>query len=80
MSAITPDTVVDLKGLSCPMPVLKTKKALEAVEGGKILQVDLTDAGSKSDLPAMIKRTGNELLAMEENGGVFTFFIKKKSG
>jgi TusA-related sulfurtransferase len=60
------------------MPVLKTKKALDNIEGGKILQVDLTDAGSKSDLPAMIKRTGNELLEMNEADGVYTFYIKKK--
>ncbi len=62
------------------MPVLKTKKALDKIEGGKILQVDLTDAGSKSDLPAMIKRTGNELLEMIEAEGVYTFYIKKKEG
>jgi tRNA 2-thiouridine synthesizing protein A len=78
MSDITPDEVADLKGLNCPMPVLKTKKALDNIDGGKILQVDLTDAGSKSDLPAMIKRTGNELLEMTENNGVYTFYIKKK--
>jgi tRNA 2-thiouridine synthesizing protein A len=80
MSDITPDEVVDLKGLNCPMPVLKTKKALDSIGGGKILQVDITDAGSKSDLPAMIKRTGNELLEMNEDGGVYTFYIKKKEG
>ncbi len=78
MSNITPDEVVDLKGLNCPMPVLKTKKALDKTESGKVLRVDLTDAGSKSDLPAMIKRTGNELLEMTEDAGVFSFFIKKK--
>ena len=44
----------------------------------KYLRVDLTDAGSKSDLPAMIKRTGNELLEMNEADGVYTFYIKKK--
>jgi tRNA 2-thiouridine synthesizing protein A len=80
MSTITPDEIADLKGLNCPMPVLKTKKALDKIEGGKILRVDLTDAGSKSDLPAMIKRTGNELLEMSEADGVYTFFIKKKQG
>ena len=79
MSSITPDEIVDLKGLNCPMPVLKTKKALDKTEGGKILRVDLTDAGSKSDLPAMIKRTGNELLEMTESNGVYSFFIKKKA-
>jgi tRNA 2-thiouridine synthesizing protein A len=59
------------------MPVLKTKKALEALEPGKILRVDLTDIGSKSDVPAMVKRTGNEILRMDEEGGVITFYIKK---
>ena len=78
MSSITPDEVVDLKGLNCPMPVLKTKKALDKTESGKILRVDLTDAGSKSDLPAMIKRTGNELLEMSADAGVFSFFFKNK--
>jgi tRNA 2-thiouridine synthesizing protein A len=80
MSDITADEVADLKGLNCPMPVLKTKKALDNIGGGKILKVELTDAGSKSDLPAMIKRTGNELLEMEEGDGVYTFYIKKKEG
>jgi len=80
MSNITPDEVVDLKGLNCPMPVLKTKKALDNAGGGKILRIDLTDAGSKSDIPAMIKRTGNELLEMTEADGVISFFIKKKQG
>jgi len=80
MSDITPDEVVDLKGLNCPMPVLKTKKALDNAGGGKILRIDLTDAGSKSDIPAMVKRTGNELLEMNEADGVISFFIKKKEG
>jgi len=80
MSNITPDEVVDLKGLNCPMPVLKTKKALDNAGGGKILRIDLTDAGSKSDIPAMVKRTGNELLEMTEADGVISFFIKKKEG
>jgi tRNA 2-thiouridine synthesizing protein A len=80
MSDITPDEVVDLKGLNCPMPVLKTKKALDNAGGGKILRIDLTDAGSKSDIPAMVKRTGNELLEMTEADGVISFFIKKKEG
>ena len=75
---ITPDEVVDLKGLNCPMPVLKTKKALDKADAGKILGIDITDAGSKSDLPAMLKRTGNELLNMTEDAGVYSFYVKKK--
>ncbi len=68
---------VDLKGLSCPMPVLKTKKALDSLAPGQILFVEATDKGSKADIPAMLKRTGNELLEAEENGDVFFFLIKK---
>ncbi len=78
MSAITADETVDLKGLNCPMPMLKTKKALQAAAAGKILKVEITDAGSKSDMPALLKRSGDELLESSEEGGVFTFYIKKK--
>lgn len=68
---------VDLKGLSCPMPVLKTKKALDSLAPGQILFVESTDKGSKADIPAMLKRTGNELLESEENDNIFAFLIKK---
>jgi tRNA 2-thiouridine synthesizing protein A len=77
MSDIKPDKTADLKGLNCPMPVLKTKKAIEALEAGQILEVEVTDPGSKSDIPAMLKRTGNELLEMKEEGNVIKFLIKK---
>lgn len=78
MTDITPDEVVDLKGLNCPMPMLKTKKALQGAASGKILQVEITDAGSKTDMPALLKRSGDELVEMKEDAGVYTFFIKKK--
>lgn len=78
MSEIMVDQVVDLRGLNCPMPMLKTKKALQGIESGKILQVEITDAGSKSDMPALLKRSGDELLETSENGDVYTFIIKKK--
>ena len=78
MNNLTPDEVIDLKGLSCPMPMLKTKKALQNTESGKILQVDVTDAGSKTDMPALLKSSGDELVEMKEADGVFTFFIIKK--
>lgn len=68
---------VDLKGLACPMPVLKTKKALDSMEPGQVLFVEVTDKGSKVDIPAMLKRTGNELIGMDEKDNVFTFLIKK---
>jgi tRNA 2-thiouridine synthesizing protein A len=77
MTEIKPDKTADFKGMNCPMPVLKTKKALDGLTSGQIIQVEITDPGSKTDIPAMLKRTGNELLEMKEEGGIFTFFIKK---
>jgi TusA-related sulfurtransferase len=68
---------LDLKGLSCPMPVVKTKKALDSMQAGQVLFVEVTDKGSKADIPAMLKRTGNELLEVEEKDNVFNFLIKK---
>lgn len=68
---------LDLKGLSCPMPVVKTKKALDSMQAGQVLFVEVTDKGSKADIPAMLKRTGNELLGVEEKDNVFNFLIKK---
>ena len=78
MSDITVDEVVDLKGLNCPMPMLKTKKALQGADTGRIMQFEITDAGSKTDMPALLKRSGDELLELNENDGVYTFLIRKK--
>jgi tRNA 2-thiouridine synthesizing protein A len=78
MSDIKPDVVLDTKGLNCPMPVLKTKKAIDTLTSGQILEVISTDAGSKSDIPALLKRLGHELVEIKEDGGVIEFYIKKK--
>lgn len=72
------NVTLDLKGLSCPMPVVKTKKALDSMQPGQVLFVEVTDKGSKADIPAMLRRTGNELLGVEEKDNVFNFFIKKQ--
>lgn len=72
------NVTLDLKGLSCPMPVVKTKKALDSLQPGQVLFVESTDKGSKADIPAMLKRTGNELLEVQEQGNVCAFFIRKK--
>lgn len=77
MSEIKPDKTVDLKWLNCPMPVIKAKKALGEIEPGQVLEVYVTDPGSKTDIPALLKRTGNELLQMKDSDGVITFLIKK---
>ncbi len=71
------DQVLNAKGLSCPLPILKTKKAVEAMSKDQVLKVETTDPGSKNDMASWAKRTGNEILKMEEGAGTFTFFIKK---
>jgi tRNA 2-thiouridine synthesizing protein A len=71
------DQTLDAKGLSCPLPILKTKKAVEALAKDQILKVLTTDPGSKNDMASWAKRTGNEILKMEEGSGLFTFYIKK---
>ena len=78
MSAdVKADQVLDAKGLSCPLPILKTKKAVEALSKNQVLKVETTDPGSKNDMASWAKRTGNEILKVEEGTGTFTFYIKK---
>ncbi len=78
MSAdIKADQVLDAKGLSCPLPILKTKKAVEALSKDQVLKVETTDPGSKNDMASWAKRTGNEIVKTEEGSGPFTFYIKK---
>ncbi len=71
------DQTLDAKGLNCPLPILKTKKAVEALAKDQVLKVVTTDPGSKNDMASWAKRTGNEVLKMEEGSGLFTFYIKK---
>lgn len=77
MSDIKADVILDAKGLSCPMPVLKTKKAIDGLQSGQVLEVIATDPGSKSDIPALLRRLGHELVQTKENGDVIEFYIKK---
>ena len=80
MSAdIKADHMLDAKGLSCPLPILKTKKAVEAMTKGQVLKVETTDPGSKNDMNSWAKRTGNEILKVDEGPGLFTFYIKKSA-
>ncbi|AST93197.1 sulfurtransferase TusA family protein [Sutcliffiella cohnii] len=69
--------VLDVKGLNCPMPLVKTKKALNELQSGEVLEVIATDKGAKADLTAWAKSTGNEMVDMKEENNVFTFYIKK---
>ncbi|WP_409254186.1 sulfurtransferase TusA family protein [Bacillus sp. SCS-153A] len=71
------DKILDAKGLACPMPIVKTKKAMNELESGQVLEVIATDKGAKSDLTAWAKSGGHELLDHKEENAVFTFWIKK---
>ncbi len=73
----TVDQVLDCKGLNCPLPVIKTKKTIEQMALGQVLQMIATDPGSKSDMVAWAKSTGHELLETREEPGLYTFFIRK---
>jgi tRNA 2-thiouridine synthesizing protein A len=69
---------LDARGLNCPLPILRAKKALAEVGSGQVLKILSTDPGSVKDFAAFAKQTGNELLSTAEAGGEFTFFMKKK--
>ena len=72
------DKELDAKGLSCPLPVLRTKKALNELESGQVLKILATDPGSVNDMQAFSRQTGHALLSSSEEGGAFVFYMKKK--
>ena len=69
---------LDVKGLNCPRPILRTKKTLAEMESGQVLRVLATDPGSLKDFPAFAKQTGNELVEQKEENRVFEFYLKRK--
>lgn len=69
--------VLDAKGLTCPMPIVKTKKAMNVIESGEVIEIHTTDKGAKNDLSAWAKSGGHELLKYEEDNDIFKFWIKK---
>lgn len=71
------DQVLDCSGMSCPMPILKTKKAVDSMQTGQILNMISTDPGSIPDVEAWAKKTGNKVLSSEEKDGKYIFFIKR---
>jgi len=72
------DRELDVKGLRCPLPILRTKKALAEMSTGQILRVQATDAHAAKDFQAFAKQTGNELLSTAEADGVFEFLFRRK--
>ena len=78
MDVITEDQVLDCTGLLCPMPIVKTTKAVKELESGQVLKMIATDPGSPPDIEAWSRQTGNELLRSLTEEGKFIFFLRKK--
>lgn len=70
---------LDTKGMNCPLPILKTKKAIKDLNGDDTLEVLSTDPGSIKDMEAFCRATGNELMESAEDAGTYRFLIKKSS-
>jgi TusA-related sulfurtransferase len=71
------DFTVDTKGLACPMPIIKAKRALDNLQIGQIMEVLSTDKGSVNDFQAWVKQTRNELIKHDEDKGVYRFYVRK---
>ncbi|MGA8052627.1 MAG: sulfurtransferase TusA family protein [Burkholderiales bacterium] len=72
------DKDLDARGLNCPLPILRTKKALADMTSGQVLRIVATDPGAVKDFQAFARQTGNELLSHSEGASEFTFFMRKK--
>ncbi|MBU0672502.1 MAG: sulfurtransferase TusA family protein [Candidatus Margulisbacteria bacterium] len=71
------DETLDCFGLLCPMPIVKTAEKIKAMRVGQVLEVDATDVGIKSDMPAWCKATGQEYLGIEEKAAEYKVYVKK---
>jgi tRNA 2-thiouridine synthesizing protein A len=72
------DKELDARGLNCPLPILRTKKALTDLQAGQVLKVLATDPGAVKDFQTFSKQTGHELVSHAEADKVYTFFMRKK--
>jgi tRNA 2-thiouridine synthesizing protein A len=72
------DKELDARNLSCPLPIVKTKKALADMTSGQVLKVTATDVGAVKDMQAFADQTGNTLLSTAEQSGEYIFFMQKK--
>jgi tRNA 2-thiouridine synthesizing protein A len=72
------DVEIDTRGLNCPLPILKAKKALTGMQSGQVLKVVSTDTGSLRDFVAFAKQTGNELLSQSTEGSDFVHILKRR--
>lgn len=75
---MTPDRELDVKGLNCPLPILRTKKALAEMQSGQLLRVLATDPGAVKDFQAFAKQTGNELVEQQTVGAEFIHILRRR--
>ncbi len=69
---------LDCRGLNCPLPIIKTKKAIDGLTSGEVIKMIATDPGSIPDIKAFTRRTGHELVNSEESDGEYTFLLRRK--
>ncbi|WP_058308807.1 sulfurtransferase TusA family protein [Gracilibacillus massiliensis] len=79
MESIKTNQVLDAKGLACPMPIVKTKKAINELEAGQVIEVQATDKGSTADIEAWAKSSGHQYLGTKEDGDVLKHYLRKSS-
>jgi TusA-related sulfurtransferase len=75
---VSPNKTLDLKGLACPMPVVKVSKGIKEVGVGEVLEAITTDPGSLADFPSWAKSSGNEIVKTDQGDGEIRFFIRRK--
>lgn len=76
-SELKADQVLDCRGLLCPLPVIRTSNAIKSLAVGQVLELLATDPGSKPDMAAWSKQTGHELLHVQEENGVYRFWVRR---
>jgi tRNA 2-thiouridine synthesizing protein A len=72
------DKELDVRGLNCPLPILRTKKSLVDMNTGQVLKIMATDPGAVIDFQVFSDQTGNDLISLSELGGEFTFYMRKR--
>jgi rhodanese-related sulfurtransferase/TusA-related sulfurtransferase len=76
---IKTDLILDVKGMACPMPIVKTRKTMKELEPGNVLEVQATDKGSTADLKAWANSSGHYYLGTTEDAGILTHYVRKSS-
>jgi tRNA 2-thiouridine synthesizing protein A len=78
MGVVEVDQLIDARGLSCPMPIVKTAQAVKVLASGSVVELLATDPGSIKDVAAWCHSTGNELVEQSSDGAVYRFIIRRK--